>query len=805
MKPIEILSLVEEAAGTNMYKIKKINLENTVSRKDGILRTMEKNINEEILPTLKIIEEERQMMEELNMVDGQLRNLKEKLDSFNYMQLMDKLKESQDKCEMMNKRNKEKLDFVADLKDKINQTRIYLNSLLDKTDQGCKNKLNEIKARVSEVEKKKYSIENNINGCESSIKSEEKRIKNVEKQISNDKKNLDLKKKEMEDFHKVYGGLEEENQKNKELLNNIDKKIRLLNSGNIYTDGDNGSVQENVGKFNLELQNQQTENQICIIKVDGLKNKLNEHLTGMKEAQKTYDMQIAQLEAKEKEYEKVKNEYLKANEESSHHTHLIQSRNSLFRDIRDLSLKVESFESNYPSLFFRYNDPWPNFDRRRVPGLVCRLFKPVDFKYELALTTLAGGKLYFVVTQDDETVSHILDTNKFPNRINFIPLNIIEPNVLSQDIIKIAQQIGGVENVFPALSLIKFDKIHLKAMHWVFGQAFVCTNKEIAEKVCFDYRVKKHCFTLEGDHFNPSGSLTGGANIQRLILQVVANQDVIITQLQEKNRELAQFENRLALMANLPNKVAQLADRQLMVQEELEKIKLDVHLGQPYQQVTEVNNIKQQIADLEKKLMEGKFNEKQLSSKIIDLESKMNNAENILKQQLNEAKNNRKNVFVKLKSNEEEYKMKKNIYNKLELEVKYLTSQMEADKNRLAKLNTEKCRLEGELNVLKSTLDEVNQKFWTESKKLKDAEEELRHDQNKINEVNDSIKNMNVLIEETEIFLLDYKGQIKKAEEKQISNQKCFDELNNKLSDDQKHIAPKLDYTNFVPSKIISR
>ncbi|KAE9539752.1 hypothetical protein AGLY_005004 [Aphis glycines] len=415
---------------------------------------------------METIEKEKEMLEELNMVHGQLRILKEKLDSWNYVQLMKKVNQ-----------------FIEELK------------------------------------------------------------------------KLD--------------GVEEENKKNTNDLDEIDKKIRSLNSGNIFGDEDN-------------------ENQQCAIKIDGLKKKLNEHLTGVKEAQKTYNLQMSQLTAKEKEFEKVKDEYIKASEALNQHHNLKSSRDNLLREVRNLSSKTESFESNNPGLFFRYNDPRPNFDRRKMHGLICRLFTPIDFRFELALTTLAGGKLYFIVVEDDTVGKDILETNKFPNCVNFIPLSKIKSDSLDPRIITIQR---------------------------VFGQAFICTTKRIAKKVCFDNRVNKHCFTLEGDHFIPFGSLTGGANTQRLILQSISKQDEISFELQAKKAEYEKMDSSLQAMHNLPEKVAQLKDRQISVQEELDKIRSDVHLGQSYQQVTEFNKINQLIVELETKLAESKANEKKLQKK----------------------------------------------------------------------------------------------------------------------------------------------------------------------------------------------
>jgi hypothetical protein len=68
----------------------------------------------------------------------------------------------------------------------------------------------------------------------------------------------------------------------------------------------------------------------------------------------------------------------------------------------------------------------------------------------------------------------------------------------------------GKENVQPALSLIEYNPQIHPAMQWVFGQTFICKDMETAKKVTFHERILKKSVTLDGDVFDPSGTLSGG-------------------------------------------------------------------------------------------------------------------------------------------------------------------------------------------------------------------------------------------------------------------------------------------------------
>ena len=68
----------------------------------------------------------------------------------------------------------------------------------------------------------------------------------------------------------------------------------------------------------------------------------------------------------------------------------------------------------------------------------------------------------------------------------------------------------GRENAQSALSLVCYNSDLQKAMEWVFGVSFICTDMETAKRVTFDPQIMKKSVTLEGDVFDPSGTLSGG-------------------------------------------------------------------------------------------------------------------------------------------------------------------------------------------------------------------------------------------------------------------------------------------------------
>ena len=69
----------------------------------------------------------------------------------------------------------------------------------------------------------------------------------------------------------------------------------------------------------------------------------------------------------------------------------------------------------------------------------------------------------------------------------------------------------GAANVNLALSLIDFDPELQAAMAFVFGSTLVCQDAAAAKKVTFDKTIGARSVTLDGDVFDPAGTITGGS------------------------------------------------------------------------------------------------------------------------------------------------------------------------------------------------------------------------------------------------------------------------------------------------------
>lgn len=114
------------------------------------------------------------------------------------------------------------------------------------------------------------------------------------------------------------------------------------------------------------------------------------------------------------------------------------------------------------------------------------------------------------------------------------------------------QKLATAERLAPgkvslALSLIGYDDDVAAAMAYVFGDMLICADKEAAQKVTFNKAVGVKSVTLEGDVYDPSGTLSGGAAPSSSgILRKVQELNALEQEIDTCQRELSQINKDLS-------------------------------------------------------------------------------------------------------------------------------------------------------------------------------------------------------------------------------------------------------------------
>ena len=170
-------------------------------------------------------------------------------------------------------------------------------------------------------------------------------------------------------------------------------------------------------------------------------------------------------------------------------------------------------------------------------GIVAELGR-VDKKFQLALEIAAGGRLGFMVVEDDRVASRGIDLlkQKRAGRATFLPLNKIRvPNFKMAD--KWNRPDGFVDY---AVNLIECDDKYADVFAFVFGSTVVFETLSEARRNLGKFRM----VTLEGEILESSGAMTGGSLRQRGQLHfgtVAAGESQEATSLRDRLSEIAKM------------------------------------------------------------------------------------------------------------------------------------------------------------------------------------------------------------------------------------------------------------------------
>ncbi|DAZ95519.1 TPA: hypothetical protein N0F65_001858 [Lagenidium giganteum] len=139
---------------------------------------------------------------------------------------------------------------------------------------------------------------------------------------------------------------------------------------------------------------------------------------------------------------------------------------------------------------------------RGIYGPLIELVEPVDERFCTATDEAAGGSLFHVVVDTDDTAAKIMRELERKNmgRITFLPLNRLK--------IKDRQEYPRNDDVMPLIEKLRYPAEVKKGVLTAFGKKLLCRDLE----ACVQYaeQTNMDCLTLDGDMVHRRGGLNGG-------------------------------------------------------------------------------------------------------------------------------------------------------------------------------------------------------------------------------------------------------------------------------------------------------
>ncbi|KAH9618993.1 hypothetical protein KSS87_004857 [Heliosperma pusillum] len=697
MKPPEILSMLEEAAGTRMYETKKEAALKTLEKKQSKVDEIDNLLDHEILPALEKLRKERMQYMQWANGNAELDKLKRFCIAFEYVHA-ERIKDSA-------------VHEVEQVKVKIIE--------VDTDVHRMKSELQEMDVKVSELTAAKEAsmggeikiLQQKVDALAHDLVKETSILKNKEDSISTERKNADKITKNIE-----------------ELKQSVEERAAAVK---MAEDGA-ADLRKRAQELSKDLDDSEKEYQGVLAGKSSQNEEkcMEDQLVDAKAAVGNAEIEVKQLKTQiihdEKELKEKNAQFLSKRDEATAVEKELTTRKREVEDEREAELKevqrlkdkIRGLNAQLANIEFTYRDPSRNFDRSKVKGVIAKLIKIKDGSTMTALEVVAGGKLFNVVVDTETTGKQLLQNGDLRRRVTIIPLNKIQAHVIPPNKQQAAANLVGKENAKLALSLVEYDDDLKSAMEYVFGSTFVCKTREAAVKVAFNKEgnidIREPCVTLEGDIFQPSGLLTGGCRrgggelLGRLCVLAETEADLSAHQ-----KKLSKIEAEINQLLPLQKKFTELNNQLKLKEYELELFKGRAEQNEHHKLGELLKKIEQNLSDAKSSLKEKEEVYRNCVKKVTSLEKSIKEYDSSREARLKELDKRIKGLKAQMKSISKDLKEHENQREKLIMEVEAVAEERTSLESQLDSLLTQ----------IESWVSEVDEK------KAKVASMKENHDQ----------------------------------------------------------------------------
>ncbi|KAJ4864974.1 SMC proteins flexible hinge domain-containing protein [Trichoderma breve] len=609
MKPVEILAMIEEAAGTRMFEDRRDKALKTMAKKEMKLQELSEILREEIEPKLEKLRGEKRAFLDFQQTQNDLERLSRVVVAYDYTKCQEKLKQSAADLEAKKQRHSGLESSAARLRNEISNLEEDVKKIRSQRDKELRKggKAQGLEDTVKKHANELVRLSTVMDLKHSSLSEEEEKKAAVEKTVAELETTLQSKEAESKE----------------ELLQTLQTGIASREG---QENGYQGQLQEAKNRATAAATTQEQAK----IKITHLQGRVREEEPRARKAKDQNADLLRELDGLKLQGQKLEGELGKLGLEPGQEEAMYKQESSLQQTVRKLRQDCDTLKRQVANIEFNYSDPVPNFDRSKVKGLVAQLFT-LDGERTQAGTALeicAGGRLYNVVVDSEVTGTQLLQRGRLRKRVTIIPLNKISAFKASAQTIATAQRIAPGK-VDLALSLVGYDDEVASAMEYVFGNTLICADAETAKRVTFDPNVRMRSITLEGDSYDPSGTLSGGSSPNSSgVLVTLQKLNTLTRQLNETETSLKDIQIRIAREKSK-------LDQARRIQQDLDLKKHEIKLAEDQISgnssssiIQEVENMKATIAELQKSISDAKSQQAEANADIKRIEKDMKDFDN---------------------------------------------------------------------------------------------------------------------------------------------------------------------------------
>ncbi|KAJ4778790.1 Structural maintenance of chromosomes protein [Rhynchospora pubera] len=780
MKPPEILSMLEEAAGTRMYEMKKISALKTLEKKQNKVDEINKLLDEEILPALEKLRKEKTQYVQWANGNQELDRLRRFCAAFEFVQA-ERVRDSA-------------LSEVTKIKDKMEELDVSMEKMKEEINEKDKSIAEKTAEKEATMGGELKELSKNFDELEKSLVKEKSVMENQEELLNNERiiaqkilKNIEDTKTSIlqkeADVTKAENEAADQKQKVEDLTKKLEEHEKEFQG--VLAGKSSGNEEKCLED---QLRDEKAAAGEAKSQLEQLQAKIYHSENELKAKKAQWASKQDEATAAQQEFvERIKElEVIKASMDSINYKEgdmeaMQKERSILLAAVQELKDKVRVLSGGLASVNFSYHDPVKNFDRSKVKGVFAKLFQVKDSSTATALEVAAGGNLYFVVVDSEDTGKMLIKNGNLARRTTFIPLNKISTYLIPQNVQKKAAELVGREYVKLAFDLVRYGGEVKNAVAHVFGSTFVCWSSDFANKVAFDPEIRFTCVSLEGDKFVPSGYLTGGSRrgggelLQKLGALATAEKD-----LADNERRLAEIEARISELLVPHRKYNDLKKK-------LELKSYDLELFKSRVEQNEHHKLGELVKKLEEELEAAKQEEKEKQGNYDNCASSIKKLEKLIKDHGSQRETRLKDLDKKIKSIKNEMqsasKALKEHASKIERlimekdavvsELSALDEQLAASQSQIKSLSETLEKHKGKVNLIKKQFEEAKEKLQVGRKMLQECDSQLnlmnreqQKLQHKLSDINVERKKLENEVKRMEIEQKDCSSKVDKMREK---------------------------------------
>lgn len=203
MKPPEILSMIEEAAGTSMYENKREKSLALIEKKDSKLIELNALISDDIQPKLERLRQDQHRFVEYQKISRDMDYLTRLYISYKYLQCEKKVENSESTIVNLNEGLNENKTTIENNLFELTKVEEMIHETQQSMDTFASGELKELEKQIDILNQKDAKLKAKIVSTVENISSEERNLKTLNKNLKIDEIALFQKETEMQKVYQV--------------------------------------------------------------------------------------------------------------------------------------------------------------------------------------------------------------------------------------------------------------------------------------------------------------------------------------------------------------------------------------------------------------------------------------------------------------------------------------------------------------------------------------------------------------------------------------------------------------------------